>query len=189
MTLQEWLPWYVFCTYWGISALWVRRAKVKGNAWERRAHIAVMVLASWMLLSRVLRIGPLAMRFAPENFAIRSAGISVSWVGVAIAIWARYCLGQYWSSIVVLKEGHELIRSGPYHYVRHPIYTGMLVAVAGTALAIGEWRGVVAFGLALASWSRKATQEEALLAAEFGNQYHKYQRQTGFLLPRLWWAP
>ena len=184
MTLQEWLPWYVFCAYWAISALRVKRAKARGNAWERRAHIAVMLLASWMLLSRLFRFGPLAMRFVPENAAVQMAGIALTWMGVAGAIWARYCIGRYWSSVVALKEGHELIRSGPYNYVRHPIYTGMLLAVAGTALAIGEWRGVVAFGLALAGWSRKAKEEEALLLAEFRDQYRAYQRQTGFLIPR-----
>src|SRR5215813_9285698 len=72
------------------------------------------------------------------------------------SIWARYCLGEFWSARVALKEGHQLIRTGPYAFVRHPIYTGMLVATIGTALVVGEWRAVLAILLLVAAHSRKA---------------------------------
>ena len=67
--------------------------------------------------------------------------------GLAFAVWARVYLGRNWSGTVTVKQDHELIRSGPYGFVRHPIYTGLLLAMLGTAIAIGEWRGLVAFAL------------------------------------------
>jgi protein-S-isoprenylcysteine O-methyltransferase Ste14 len=95
------------------------------------------------------------------------------------------CIGEYWSSRVTLKEGHRLIRSGPYQFVRHPIYTGMLVGVIGNALTIGEWRGILAVVLVLCAHWRKARREEFLLTTEFGQEYTAYRRSTGFLFPRL----
>jgi len=188
MTLwqMELVPWYVFAAYWVFSSLRLKRIKVQENPWERAAHVAVMVLAFLLLFSRSLRIGPLGLRFVPESATVQELGILLTSLGVAVAVWARYCLGQYWSSRVVLKVDHQLIRSGPYAYIRHPIYAGMLLAVVGTALAVGEWRAFAGFGLALIGWSRKAMTEEALLASEFGEQYRAYQRQTGFLTPRFW---
>jgi protein-S-isoprenylcysteine O-methyltransferase Ste14 len=114
-----------------------------------------------------------------------AAGILLTYVGAGLAIWARYSLGQYWSGRITLKEGHQLIRVGPYAYIRHPIYSGLILAMAGTALVIGQWRAVVAVLLALFELSRKASKEEALLASEFGEQYGEYRRQAGFLAPRF----
>ncbi|MGA2346746.1 MAG: methyltransferase, partial [Candidatus Sulfotelmatobacter sp.] len=74
----------------------------------------------------------------------------------------------------------------PYAWVRHPIYTGMLLAAMGTALVIGEWRGVLAVVVMWAAHYRKALREEALLTRELGEEYVSYRRSTGFLFPRLW---
>jgi protein-S-isoprenylcysteine O-methyltransferase Ste14 len=106
-------------------------------------------------------------------------------VGAAVAIWARYSIGEYWSARVMLKEGHLVIRSGPYARVRHPIYTGMLLAAMGTALVVGEWRAVLGVIVILVTHSFKPKREEALLTAELGDEYVLYRRSTGFLFPRL----
>jgi len=113
-------------------------------------------------------------------------GLAITIVGAAVGIWARRFLGEFWSARVTLKQDHRLIRSGPYRYVRHPIYTGLLVGMAGRALTIGEWRGVVAVAMILAAHSRKALREERMLAGEFGEEYARYREETGFLFPRLW---
>jgi protein-S-isoprenylcysteine O-methyltransferase Ste14 len=136
-----------------------------------------------------MRIGPLKLRFFPSDLWIAYVGIALSFLGAGISIWARYCIGEYWSARVTLKEDHQLIRSGPYAYVRHPIYTGMLIACLGTALVVGEWRGVLAVGLLLAAHSRKALREEAMLTRAFGEQYTLYRQSTGFLFPRLLHKP
>ena len=179
------IPWYVFAAYWAITALRVKRTKTREKSVDRLVTVVVVVIAYELLFARWLRIGPLGLRFVPQELWIAYLGIALSGVGTALSIWARYCLGEYWSARVTLKEGHQLIRSGPYAFVRHPIYTGMLVACFGTALVVGEWRGILAVVLLLAAHSRKAMREERMLTREFGDQYTSYRHSTGFLLPRF----
>jgi protein-S-isoprenylcysteine O-methyltransferase Ste14 len=105
--------------------------------------------------------------------------------------WRWYCdLGAILFGSVLersshLKVDHQLIRSGPYAYVRHPLYAGLLVAMAGTALVVGEWRAVLGVLVGLMEFSRKAGKEEALLTTEFNQDYQEYRRHTGFLGPRF----
>jgi protein-S-isoprenylcysteine O-methyltransferase Ste14 len=185
---MELLPWYVFIAYWVISALRVKRTKLRETSRDRLVTLVVVVLAYELLFANWPPLGPLQRRFVPREAWIAWTGIAVTFVGIAIAIWARYCLGVYWSARVTLKEDHQLIRSGPYALVRHPIYTGMLLGTAGAALMAGEWRGVLAVALLLAAHSRKALREEALLTTEFGEEYASYRRSTGFLFPHFWHA-
>ncbi len=188
-TLTPWQievsAWYVFAAYWLITAFRVKRTKARETSIDRFLTVFVVVMAYELLFAHWLRIGPLRLRFVPQLEWIAWVGAAVTWMGVAIAVWARYCIGEYWSARVTLKEGHRLIRSGPYAFVRHPIYTGMLLACIGTALVVGEWRGVLAVALLLAAHSRKAIREERLLTTEFGEEYSSYRRSTGFLFPRL----
>lgn len=179
------IPWYVFAGFWAITALRVKPTKAREKSLDRLITLVVVVVAYELLFARWLRIGPLGMRFVPQKDWIRFVGIVLTWLGTILAIWARYCLGEYWSARVTLKEGHQLIRSGPYAFVRHPIYGGMLIACVGTALVIGEWRGVLAVVLLVSAHSRKAVREERMLTREFGEEYAAYRRSTGFLLPRL----
>jgi protein-S-isoprenylcysteine O-methyltransferase Ste14 len=181
----ELFPWYLFAAYWAITALSVKRTKTRERSVDRMLTAAVVVLAYYLLFSDRPRIGLLQLRFVPQQDWIGWVGIAVTWVGVAVAIWARYCIGEYWSARVTLKEGHRLIRSGPYAFVRHPIYTGMLLGCVGTALVVGEWRGILAVVLLLAAHSRKAVREERLLTTEFGEEYGAYRQTTGFLFPRV----
>jgi protein-S-isoprenylcysteine O-methyltransferase Ste14 len=187
MTLSnlELAPWYALLIYWAFSALRLKRIKVSEDPAGRLWHIGIMVLVFMLLYSDRFALGPLGWRFVPEGTLVWAPGIVLTYIGASLAIWARYSLGQYWSGRVTLKEDHQLIRFGPYAYVRHPIYSGLLLAMAGTALVVGEWRAVVAFLLALVELSRKAAKEEALLATEFGDQYGEYRKQAGFLTPRF----
>lgn len=179
------IPWYIFGAYWLLTWLRVKRTKTSEPLASRLVTIIPMVLACELLFSDASLIRPLRQRFVPTDAWIAWLGLALTTLGVGIAIWARYCIGEYWSARVTLKEGHQLIRSGPYQFVRHPIYTGMLVGAIGSALTLGEWRGVLAVALVLATHWRKARREESLLTAEFGEQYAAYRRSTGFLFPRL----
>ncbi len=180
------IAWYAFGAYWLLTWLRVKRTKVRETSFDRLITVAVVVIGYNLLFTQWVRVGFLRARFVPDVAWIGWLGVALSFAGAAIAIWARYTLGQFWSARVTLKEGHELIRNGPYAFVRHPIYTGMLTACVGTTLVEGEWRGILACLLLLAAHSRKAIREERLLTGEFGERYRAYKRQTGFLFPRLW---
>jgi protein-S-isoprenylcysteine O-methyltransferase Ste14 len=186
---MELIPWWVFCAYWAISWLRVKRTKEREKSLDRLITVVVVVVAYNLLFANWPRIEMLRLRFVPDERWISWFGVALTWIGVAIAIWARYCLGVFWSARVTLKEGHRLIETGPYAYVRHPIYTGMLLGCIGTTLVIGEWRGVLAVVLLLAAHSRKALREERLLTREFGDEYIAYRRRTGFMFPRVFGAP
>lgn len=181
----EMIPWYAFGLYWVITWLRVKRTKVSERLGGRLATLVPIVFAFELMFSNRLRIGLLGIRFLPGDVWIAWLGVILTSLGAATAIWARFCLGQFWSSRVTLKEGHQLIRSGPYAYVRHPIYSGMLLGMIGTALVVGEWRGVLATALVLAGHSYKALREESLLIGEFGDEYASYRHSTGFLFPRF----
>jgi protein-S-isoprenylcysteine O-methyltransferase Ste14 len=181
----ELVPWYALLAYWALSALRLKRIKVSEDPGGRLLHIGMMVLVFMLLYSPRLNLGLLGWRFVPDNALVENSGIFLTFAGAAVAIWARYSLGQYWSGRVSLKVDHQLIRVGPYAHVRHPIYSGLLLAMAGTALVVGEWRAVLGVLLGLAEFSRKAAKEEALLATEFGDQYQEYREQAGFLTPRF----
>jgi protein-S-isoprenylcysteine O-methyltransferase Ste14 len=181
----ELAPWYALAAYWAISALRLKRIRVSEDPGGRLLHIGMMVLVFMLLYSPRLNLGPLGWRFVPDSALVQDSGIFLTFAGAAVAIWARYSLGQYWSGRVTLKVDHQLIRFGPYAHVRHPIYSGLLLAMAGAALVVGEWRAVLGVLLGLVDFSRKAAKEEALLATEFGDQYQEYRKQAGFLTPRF----
>jgi protein-S-isoprenylcysteine O-methyltransferase Ste14 len=107
------------------------------------------------------------------------------YVGVALAIWARITIADNWSGRITVKVGHQLVTSGPYAFVRHPIYTGLLTCVIGTALQVGEWRGLAAIPIVALGCTIKAKKEERYMNAEFGERYRQYRRRTGFLAPRF----
>ena len=120
-----------------------------------------------------------------ETEALNLLGLVLAGAGVAFAIWARWHLGRNWSAIVSIREEHELIRTGPYCAVRHPIYTGMLLAVTGTVLIVGEFRALIAFAIVLGSFYWKARKEEYWLAREFGERFEAHAKHTGMFFPRF----
>ncbi len=105
--------------------------------------------------------------------------------GTAFAVWARVYLGKYWSATVALKSDHELIRTGPYSRIRHPIYTGIILALAGTAVAVNSYWSYVGVAIFVVIFWLKARAEEALLAGEFGPRFEDHRSKTGFFLPKL----
>lgn len=180
--ILNWM-WGAFGLYWLVSALGTKKVAINERAGLRILRLATLALMLALLLTPWLRMGPLAWRFVPKSAAVAWPGVALAGAGFALAIWARRHLGQNWSDKVALKVDHQLIRSGPYRRVRHPIYTGVLLAVAGTALAIGEWRGLLALLLQGTSYLIKAKREERILAASFREPFAEYKRETGFFLP------
>jgi protein-S-isoprenylcysteine O-methyltransferase Ste14 len=106
--------------------------------------------------------------------------------GVAFAIWARVTLGRNWSGTVTIKQDHELIRTGPYALVRHPIYTGIMFAVLGTAIFDGEIRSIILIVATFSLLIHKMRMEEQFMTEQFGSGYTNYRQNTKALVPFVW---
>src|SRR5580700_367165 len=131
-------PWIVFVVYWAVGALKTRRTISKESFASRYVVLVLEILGFFMLFSGAAGIGVLGHPVFPQTFASAAIGVAFTWIGIAIALWARWHLGQYWSARVTLKEDHKLIRTGPYAHLRHPIYSGLELAAIGGTLAIDE---------------------------------------------------
>jgi len=175
--------WFLWGLYWAVAAL--RRGPVerRQSPLERLAHLAVMGAGFILFYAADPRWGALNRRFIPQGRAVQGLAVILTAVGLGLAVLARAYLGGNWSAEVVIRKDHQLIRSGPYTRIRHPIYTGLLLALLGAVLAIGEVRAIV--GFAIVAIAFKARREESFLVQEFGDEFDRYRRQTGLFLPRL----
>jgi protein-S-isoprenylcysteine O-methyltransferase Ste14 len=180
------IAWIVFVGYWLISALAAKRIARSEGRGGLLLRVFTLTFAGVLLFNPTAPwLGSLTARFVPPALSIEWLGAALTVAGLGFAIWARVYLGRYWSASVALKGEHKLIRRGPYARVRHPIYTGMLLAIGGTALAMGRFAGLLAFVMYAVSFWYKARKEEVLLAGEFGPAFEEHRRSTGFFLPRL----
>jgi len=177
--------WAILGLYWLVAAFGRKRAEKREPPGERLVHIFLMLGGFALIYSADTRFGALNHRFLPQSQTIDIAGIALTAAGVAFAISARAHLGKYWSGDVTIRQEHRLIRTGPYKYIRHPIYSGMLLALAGTVLVIGEYRAIVGFAIILLGFFKKARKEETFLQAQFGDGFEEHKRLTGFFLPRV----
>jgi len=178
-------PWIILIVYWVISAFRVRK-NIKAEPVGSRLAISLVAIGAFELLFRSrLTSGMLQGSFMPDIPVVRYLGIALLWGGVAFAIWARYHIGEYWSARVAVKEDHRVIDSGPYAHVRHPIYSGILLGLIGTALAVGNWRAVIVFIVILIVLILKALAEEKYLTEQLGSAYVEYKKRTGMLSPPI----
>ncbi len=174
--------WWSWVAYWIASSFGVLRAKRALPAPGRLRLTAEMAVAWWLLESSSLRgtwLGAPILRYSEAQFWI---GAAITAAGLGFSVWARVHLGVYWSGNVTLKEGHRLIRSGPYRLVRHPIYTGILLGMIGSAVAVDQVRGLLAVAITVYSFVRKLRIEEKWLTEEFGEEYLQYRREVRALL-------
>ncbi|HLY19184.1 MAG TPA: isoprenylcysteine carboxylmethyltransferase family protein [Bryobacteraceae bacterium] len=175
--------WVVVGFVWLLAAVVSKRTARSEPVGSRLAHLAIMIAAFALLFSSTLALGPLGERFVPDRPAIAWTGFVLCVTGCAISIWARLMLGGNWSATVTVKQHHTLIRRGPYAVVRHPIYSGFLLAALGTSLVVGEWRGLLGLALAVVGWRTKSRVEEAFMREQFGAAYIDYQRDVKALIP------
>jgi protein-S-isoprenylcysteine O-methyltransferase Ste14 len=177
--------WLVWLVIWIVAAKGAKKVRAHEPTSTRMAYLVPKILTALLLFSPLFRGGILSQRFIGFIPAAQWTGVALTALGILFTIWARVHIGRNWSARVVIKEQHELIRTGPYRFVRHPIYTGLLIAIAGTAFVTGEWRGVFALVFAILGFAWKAKREEAILCGEFGDGYARYRSETGMLIPKL----
>jgi len=177
--------WLIFALYWFVSALRLNRMRKREPLLQRLSYVLPLLAALAVVYWGDTQFPFLARRMIPGARWIAGTGIALTAAGIGFAIWARYHIGRYWSGSVSLREGHQLVRSGPYARIRHPIYTGILTGLAGTFVALGTYRELVVFLIIWAGFVMKSCREEALLSGEFGAAFDEHRRQTGFFLPRF----
>ena len=161
------------------------RATRQKESFASRYLVVLLEVAGYLLVfSQSTEIGFLGRRFIPRTLTGAVSGVLLTWLGIGLAIWARYHLAEYWSARVTIKEDHQLIRTGPYAHLRHPIYSGLVLATIGTALVIGKWRCVLGF-----AWCggilHQSEEGRGMLTQQFGDAFREHQKHTGFLLPRF----
>jgi protein-S-isoprenylcysteine O-methyltransferase Ste14 len=179
------VAWCIFLGYWLWSARRLKRPTRAEPALPRLFKYWLPILLAILLMwpSAWLQGTVLGRRFMPYAEGIELSGLLLVYAGILFACWARYILGSNWSSEVQLKQDHELIARGPYRYVRHPIYTGVLLALFGTTAMLGECCGLLGFAIMFLSFWRKLRLEETWLGEHFGTAYADYMRRVKALIP------
>jgi protein-S-isoprenylcysteine O-methyltransferase Ste14 len=177
-----WIGWIVS---WMAAALWSGRTEKRAPALSGWAYSAAIVIGGLLLLHSARRL-----LHEPRLWHVGYGGAyalaAVTLAGVVFAWWARIHLGRLWSGAITRKEGHRVIDSGPYALVRHPIYTGLMVAIIATAAAQATPSGVIGAALIVAGFWLKARAEERFLMAELGpDAYSAYRRRVPMLVPFL----
>jgi protein-S-isoprenylcysteine O-methyltransferase Ste14 len=177
--------WFVWCIVWLLMAAWSKPSKRREFPWQRLEHVIPLLIGFLLIYNRRFAWSFLADRIVPQNDAVTVAGLALTVGGLIFAVWARIALGANWSGTVTIKTGHNLIRRGPYRWIRHPIYTGILGSMIGTVMLQGEVRAFLGFALMLLALYRKARREERFLSEEFGEGFAEHAKHTGMFLPRF----
>jgi protein-S-isoprenylcysteine O-methyltransferase Ste14 len=187
-------PHFTSIAYWSWAALilvWLpgyftRRPTSEVPSLALQVPTSALLVVCFVLLfnPRVLGLG---VPITPQTPRLGLIGVALDLAGVAFAIWARLTLGRNWSGLVVTaQEGHELVQTGPYALVRHPIYTGLLLAIVGTALTLGALASYLGVAAGVAGLLIRVHLEEKLMRERFGETHTAYRRRTWKLIPYLW---
>jgi protein-S-isoprenylcysteine O-methyltransferase Ste14 len=168
--------WAAFWLYWFVAAFSMKRGRVP---WSRELRIRAVIVAVVFLLFHLGVFRNYGLTTDPWRAGV---GLVLFAFGLGFAIWARVHIGRNWGTPMTQKEEPELVTSGPYHLVRHPIYSGVLVAGVGTAVAL-SWLWLIAVALAGTYFIYSATVEERYLTEQLPDIYPTYKRATKMLVP------
>jgi len=180
--LMLWL-WLAWVLYWLVSAFSAKTTRRRESLGSRLSHVVPLLIGAALILWPRVPWDWLSLRVLPPGPLEFTLGVVLLALGLAFTVWARVYLGRNWSGTVTLKEGHELIRSGPYAHVRHPIYTGLLVALLGSAVACGELRALIGWCVVAGAFIRKLRIEERFMREIFPGQYERYSAEVPALVP------
>ncbi len=170
--------WAAFWLYWLLAAFSMKRGRVP---WSRELRIRLVIVAVAILL---VRLGAFRGHGVDTDPLRAGFGLALFALGLGFAIWARVHIGRNWGTPMTQKDEPELVTSGPYRLVRHPIYSGILTAGIGTAVAL-SWLWLAAVALAGIYFVYSATVEERYLTEQFPDAYPRYRHSTKMLVPFL----
>lgn len=180
--------WWAFLLLWLVWGAITNRQRPVVRRGRRDARV-IWWVGLLVVLSLFSFNGPgrrfLASTLWPGSLPVVEAGLLLEVLGMGLAIWARYHLGTLWSSQAVLRTGHRVVDTGPYRLVRHPIYSGILLAMLGTFLMAGQTLWLVILAGYAVFVGQKALNEERLLTRELGDEYVQYRSRTYMLIPWL----
>ena len=174
------VAWIGFILYWAVSSFSAKKTiKRDWGSWVVRAVIFLILI----VLSDSNRFNFLhGYSAASGPLALQAVGLLLAYIGIALAIWARVHLGANWGMSMSLKEDPELVTTGPYSWIRHPIYSGVLLAMLGTVFVVGiEW--LIIFIVFSIYFIYSATREEKNMTLQFPVQYPEYKKRTKMLVP------
>lgn len=177
--------WGVFLLVWLMASFNVKRTVAAQPIASRALQVIVVTVGFVLIFSRIFDYSLFARPLLPPVSVVPYLGLILAVSGVGLAIWARFFIGRNWSADVTLKQDHQLIRSGPYRLVRHPIYSGLLLALLGTVLITNEFKGYLGILFCAFGFHLKAAVEEKFMTQRFGGEYQQYQQQTKALIPFL----
>ena len=175
--------WAVWIIYWFAASFAAKPVRRRESVASRLSHIVPLCIGIYLLAWPHTHGDWLGRLLLPQTATSFWLGTALVVAGLGLTVAARVHLGGNWSGTVTLKQDHSLTRSGPYRFVRHPIYTGILLAVAGGIVASCEWRGLLALALFTGSFLRKISIEERFLTEQFGPAYVRYREEVPALIP------
>jgi protein-S-isoprenylcysteine O-methyltransferase Ste14 len=177
--------WVAFLIYWLIKAIGTKTTRRLEPVASRILRALLFLIAIVLFSATRIPLHWLYLQPWPAGFWSFWLGAGLMVAGLLFAVWAREHLGRNWSSAVTIKQGHELITTGPYAVVRHPIYTGILAGLLGTAIALSQVRGFIAVVVIFLMYWVKLRMEEQWMRSQFGETYATYAHQTAALVPYL----
>jgi len=183
------LCWIIFIGFLSLESVNVKRNRGEEEGWKSNRFalsttlLFFVVIFTFLLRNPILMVST-AVDVVPVDSALSALGLVLCAFGIIVAIWARVHLGRNWSDEPALKEGHHLVKTGPYRLLRHPIYSGVLVASVGSALVGGAvWIAVLV--VLILVFTYRMQKEERMLAEEFGEAFYAYKKRTPALIPFL----
>jgi protein-S-isoprenylcysteine O-methyltransferase Ste14 len=171
------MVWVVFWAYWFVAAIGAKRGQSGG--WSGLAGLRVLILAAFFIVVRDVGLRGHSLRPGP---VLAGIGLALFLPGLALAVWARLYIGRNWGTPMSRKAEPELVTTGPYHRIRHPIYSGLILAMIGTALATTLY-GLIAVAVLSGFFIYSAAREEAYLTEQFQDTYRDYKHSTKMLIP------
>jgi len=178
--------WLVWLAGWWLGALKSARTVKRQSPGSQLRYSIFVWIGAALLFFNAVQGGIFSVILYPATPIVAWIGVVLVAVGLSYAVWARLHLGRMWSAVVTLKEEHRIIRTGPYTITRHPIYTGMLLAVLGTVLVRDTLGALIGCAFITIGFVLKLRQEERMLIEHFGDDYRVYREEVPALIPQPW---